>query len=70
MQKEDGDYIWACYQSAICRFIDDLECRIDTNTSVIHIRSASRAGHSDLDANRSRAARLRSQFLEHQKQTQ
>ena len=41
------------------RFIDDLECLHDPVSNVIHVRSASRIGHSDLGTNRSRIERIR-----------
>lgn len=41
------------------RFIDDLECLHDPASNVIHVRSASRVGHSDLGANRRRIERIR-----------
>jgi uncharacterized protein (DUF1499 family) len=41
------------------RFIDDLEWSVDTQARVIHVRSASRIGHSDLGANRARVERIR-----------
>ncbi|MFT5127796.1 MAG: hypothetical protein ACI8W8_001403 [Rhodothermales bacterium] len=66
VQREDADYLWATYQSSLFRFTDDLECRVDASNSVIHIRSASRSGHSDMGANRRRAEQLRAQFIDHQ----
>ena len=59
VREEDGNYICARYESAAFCFIDDLECRIDADNGVIHIRSASRVGHFDLGVNRSRVERLR-----------
>lgn len=40
------------------RYIDDLELVVDTNAQVIHLRSASRLGYSDLGVNRRRVAQV------------
>jgi uncharacterized protein (DUF1499 family) len=44
-------------------FVDDGEFLLDRTRKVIHIRSASRLGYSDLGKNRSRMEEIRSQFL-------
>lgn len=44
-------------------FIDDGEFLLDRTNKVIHVRSASRLGYSDLGKNRSRLEEIRSQFL-------
>ncbi|VAW61433.1 hypothetical protein MNBD_GAMMA10-1164 [hydrothermal vent metagenome] len=44
-------YISANYTSALFRYVDDFEVRIDTQKKRIHMRSASRVGHSDMGAN-------------------
>jgi uncharacterized protein (DUF1499 family) len=43
-------------------FVDDGEFLLDRNASVIHLRSASRLGYSDLGKNRSRMEEIRNQF--------
>lgn len=50
----DGDYLHAEITSALFRFVDDVEFFVDRDQRVIHFRSASRAGHSDLGVNRKR----------------
>lgn len=60
--REEKDYIAATYTSLVFRFVDDLELRLDRPAGLIHIRSASRIGRSDLGANSKRVARLREQF--------
>jgi len=52
--SEDDSYLHAEFSSSIFRFVDDLELRMDRRDQVIHLRSASRVGHSDLGANRKR----------------
>jgi len=55
-------YLHATLKSRIFGFVDDLELRLDPQTDVIHIRSASRSGHYDLGVNRRRVERLRKQL--------
>ena len=59
------NYIRAECTSAFFRFVDDVEFYFPEqqgSEAVIHIRSASRIGYSDLGANRKRIERIRSQF--------
>ena len=58
----DGPYLHFECRSLIFRFIDDGECLIDAPQGLIEIRSASRAGHSDIGVNRARMERLRQQW--------
>jgi uncharacterized protein (DUF1499 family) len=44
-------------------FVDDAEFLLDRSRSVIHVRSASRLGYSDLGKNRVRMEEIRSQFV-------
>jgi len=54
IESETDDYIAATFTSKVFRFVDDLEIRIDTESNVIHLRSASRVGHSDISVNKQR----------------
>jgi uncharacterized protein (DUF1499 family) len=56
------NYIHAEFTSMIFRFVDDVEFYFDDHQPVIHVRSASRVGYSDLGANRKRIEALRQQF--------
>ena len=58
------DYLRAEFRSLIFRFVDDVELLLDEPNQVIHVRSASRVGHSDLGVNRKRVERLRVAFAE------
>lgn len=60
--KKDEDYLRAECRSAIFRFVDDLELLVDADAGVIHVRSASRVGYSDLGVNRRRVEEIRSLF--------
>lgn len=62
--REDDCYLWATFSTRIFRFIDDLELRMDAENQVIHIRSSSRVGYSDLGANRRRVEDLRLRFAQ------
>ena len=62
LQKEQDGYLWATFTTRIFHFVDDVECRIDRARRVIHVRSASRVGYSDLGVNRRRVERLRTAF--------
>jgi uncharacterized protein (DUF1499 family) len=58
-----GNYIRAEFTSFIFRFIDDAEFYFDDKKKLIHLRSASRIGYSDLGANRRRIEKIRRKFL-------
>jgi uncharacterized protein (DUF1499 family) len=60
--SETANYLHAEATSRIFRFTDDVEFLIDPQAKVIHFRSASRVGHSDLRANRARMERIRKAF--------
>ncbi len=60
--KETADYIHVEYRSKLFRFVDDVEFYLPDNESVIHMRSASRLGASDLGVNRKRMENIRSRF--------
>ena len=58
------NYIHCEFTSALFRFVDDVEFYIDDSTKTIHLRSASRVGHSDLGVNRKRMEKIRIKFKE------
>jgi len=47
------------FSSALMQFTDDMHFLADESTKLIHIRSASRIGYSDLGVNRKRVEKLR-----------
>jgi len=55
-------YLHIEFTSFLFRFVDDVEFVIDQDTRLIHFRSASRVGHSDLGANRRRMDRFLEAF--------
>jgi len=58
----DERYLHAVFTSTLFRFKDDLEAQLSDKH--IDIRSASRAGKSDLGQNRKRIERIRSSYLQ------
>lgn len=54
IQKREDQYFHATFSSNLFGFVDDFEVYIDDANKLIHIRSASRVGHSDLGANKKR----------------
>jgi len=60
--SDTGSYIHAEFTSAIFRFVDDVEFWFDENAKVIHLRSASRLGSSDLGVNRKRVEEIRARW--------
>jgi len=62
IMHEEDCYLWATFSTRIFRFVDDLELRIDKDNGVIHIRSGSRVGYSDMGVNRRRVEDFRARF--------
>ena len=62
IQAETDNYLAATFSSSIFRFVDDLEIRIDKDLKIIHMRSASRVGHSDRGVNKKRIEQLKKLF--------
>ena len=63
----EDHYIRVEFTSKVFRFIDDLEFYFPNTKSkemTIHVRSASRVGHSDFGVNRKRIEQIRSKFKE------
>jgi uncharacterized protein (DUF1499 family) len=59
---ESPGYLHAEFSTRWLRFVDDLELYLDASGRVIHVRSASRLGHSDLGTNRRRVEAIRARF--------
>jgi len=60
---DQPEYLHATSTTLIMRFVDDLEFLIDPQAKVIHVRSASRLGYSDLGVNRKRVEALRQAWV-------
>ncbi len=61
--EEKGPYLWATFTSGFFKFVDDVEFLIKPEESLIHFRSASRLGKSDLGVNKRRMKAIREQLL-------
>jgi len=59
---ETNTYLHAECASFLFRFVDDLEFQVTEQEQVIHVRSASRLGYSDLGVNRRRVEELRASW--------
>jgi uncharacterized protein (DUF1499 family) len=59
------NYLHTTFTSLVFRFVDDVEFYADSQSQLLHFRSASRVGYSDLGANRKRMDRI-TQLLEQQ----
>jgi len=57
--KRVGPYLRAEFVSRVFRFVDDVEFLYKPEEGLLHVRSASRLGYSDLGVNRKRVERLR-----------
>lgn len=55
-------YVRAEFTSQTMKFVDDVEFLIDPLSSIVHVRSASRLGYSDLGANRQRVEDVRARL--------
>jgi uncharacterized protein (DUF1499 family) len=61
---ETENYLYAEFTSALMGFVDDVEFLLDEEQKVIHVRSASRLGQSDLGVNRQRIETIRANIRE------
>ncbi len=61
--SQQDRYLHATFTSAIFRWVDDVELVVDEDAGVLHFRSASRVGHSDLGVNRKRMEAIRDAWL-------
>ncbi|MBA3610887.1 MAG: DUF1499 domain-containing protein [Rubrobacter sp.] len=55
--RGDG-YLRAAFTSRVFRFVDDVEFTLDEKEKLVHFRSASRLGSSDMGVNRDRMTAL------------
>ncbi|WP_455375393.1 DUF1499 domain-containing protein [Kaarinaea lacus] len=63
IRQEQENYLAATFSSNIFGFVDDLEIRVNPEEQLMHVRSGSRVGDSDLGVNRKRVELLRSKLL-------
>ena len=58
LEKESTHYLHYTFKSKIFGFTDDVEFLIDGEQKLIHFRSASRSGYSDLGVNKKRMTEI------------
>lgn len=63
IESASETYLHAVATTRILRFRDDLELAVDESAGVVHVRSASRVGYSDLGTNRRRVESLRARLI-------
>lgn len=61
---ETENYLYAEFKSKLMGYVDDVEFLLDSSAKVIHVRSASRLGQSDLGVNRKRIETIRATLSE------
>lgn len=59
---ERDNYLHFEFRSLVFRFVDDVEFHLDEAAKTIHVRSASRVGHSDFGVNRRRVESIRARL--------
>lgn len=58
------NYLWATFSTPVFGFVDDVELLLEPEKMQFQIRSASRVGRSDFNANRKRVMRIIRGFLQ------
>ena len=58
--QQDSNYLYAEFTSGLMGYVDDVEFYADEAAKVVHLRSSSRLGYSDMGANRKRIEAIRS----------
>lgn len=64
VRSEESGYLWVTFRSRLLRYVDDVEVRRVPGENVLHIRSGSREGYSDMGVNRKRVEHIRRHFNE------
>lgn len=62
VNQPEASYLYAQATTRLMKYTDDVEFYADAKAGVIHVRSASRLGESDMGANRTRIEDLRARF--------
>ena len=64
LEKVSDRYIHAVYTTNLMRYKNDIEFHFDEEARVIHYRSESRVGYSDMGENRKQYEMIREKFAE------
>lgn len=60
--KKNEQYLAATFTSDLLGFVDDFELRIDSESELLHFRSASRVGYGDMGVNMRRVLEFKKTF--------
>jgi uncharacterized protein (DUF1499 family) len=60
--EESSGYLYTEFKTKLMGYVDDVEFYFDRSQNVIHVRSASRLGKSDLGVNRKRVEAIRAKL--------
>ena len=60
--KAEPTYLYAQFTTRLMKYVDDVEFSIDEPAKLIHVRSASRLGQEDFNANRDRIEAVRAKL--------
>jgi len=63
IQVQESHYIYSVFTTPKMRYHDDVEIYLDNEAQLVHFRSQSRAGHSDMGVNRKRYDAFRALYL-------
>jgi uncharacterized protein (DUF1499 family) len=58
----NDSYLYAEFTSKLMGYVDDVEFYLDRSQNILHVRSASRLGKSDLGVNRKRVEEIRAKL--------
>ncbi|MHA2939332.1 DUF1499 domain-containing protein [Vibrio sp. RC27] len=64
IEEESDTYLYVIFTTDLMKYRDDVEFWIDEANGVVHFRSASRAGYSDMGLNRKRYEALAALYAE------
>ena len=62
IMSESDNYVYVVFTTSLMRYKDDVEFFLDEANQVVHFRSSSRAGYSDLGLNRKRYNELKALY--------
>jgi uncharacterized protein (DUF1499 family) len=60
--EQTDSYLYVEFKSKLMGYVDDVEFYRDPNEEIVHVRSASRLGKSDLGVNRKRVEEIRAKL--------
>ncbi len=62
IEQHADNYLWATFSTPLFGYVDDVELLMEPEQQRFQVRSASRVGRSDFNANRNRVAAIREHF--------